>query len=137
MKTVPPLPTVLLNGDQSVQHQKITRIPPYSWRWLWIEMWACRLCYFYTFIQAYIVDLNGVIEQMSSDTIDFHTASVQYHSHSRLLSKILIRFSTYGGNIEAMEFTTDASTIFIGVSIGQILIFKISNDESESFRWAK
>ncbi|KAL5105014.1 Enhancer of mRNA-decapping protein 4 [Taenia crassiceps] len=82
---------------------------------------------------AYIVDLNGVIEKISSDATDFRTESAQYRSCPRLLSKFLMRFSTCGSNIEAMEFTADASTVFIGVSIGQILMFKISDDESESF----
>ncbi|VDM34964.1 unnamed protein product [Hydatigera taeniaeformis] len=83
--------------------------------------------------EAYIIDLNGVVEQLSSVPIDFHTASVQYHSCSRLLSKIMVQLSTYGSNIEAMDFTADASTIFVSVSIGQILMFKISNIESGLF----
>ncbi|KAH9282025.1 Enhancer of mRNA-decapping protein 4 [Echinococcus granulosus] len=82
---------------------------------------------------VYIVDLNGVIEQLSSGPIDFHTASVQYHLHSRLLTEILVRLSTYDNNIEAMEFAADASTIFISVNIGQILVFKLSDIKSESF----
>ena len=82
----------------------------------------------------YIIDLNGIAERLSSEPLDFDSASAFYHSRPRILGEMLVQLTPCDTNVETMDFSTDFSTLFIGSDSGKISMYKLSDIASGFFK---
>ncbi|KAM7536485.1 hypothetical protein Aperf_G00000087509 [Anoplocephala perfoliata] len=81
---------------------------------------------------VYIIDLNGIVKHPGGIVQSNLEAEGGYHLQPRLLKNMIQKLDSYSSNVEAMEFSSNASALFVSANFGRIFMFSLSDIKSGS-----